>query len=163
MLKSKTSRLLRLIMVMTFATILFKCVIFIGIVPSESMENTISKGSIIICNRLISTDNLKRNDIVVFKNKSGKFLIKRIIAIEGDKLVIEKDRVILNSKTLNEDFVKGKTLVKTGRMIYNIPKKAYFVMGDNREHSLDSRESGGRYLVSNAIIAKYITGFKVKN
>ena len=97
--------------VMATAFLLFRFVLFIGYVPTESMEPTIHKGSFIIGSRIFG--ELEVGDIVVFRHE-GKLLVKRIAAGGGDTVMH-----------------KGKELV--------VPKGFFYVVGDNRDVSWDSR------------------------
>lgn len=91
--------------------LLLRYFFFVGYVPSESMEPTIQKGSFIIGTRFMN--DLKKGDVVVFKWQE-QLVVKRIVAMPGEK--------IMHS---------GK--------IKSIPADCYYVLGDNREKSWDSR------------------------
>ena len=106
----------------------FKYFLFIGYVPSESMEPTLKAGSYIIGSRIYG--ELKTGDIIIFEH-DGKMLVKRIAATEGE-------RITENGFT------------------YIVPKNSYFVMGDNRNNSLDARFWDNKFVAKNKIVAKVL-------
>lgn len=106
----------------------FKYVLFIGYVPSESMEPTLKAGSFIIGYRIYG--DLKIGDVIIFKH-NGKMLVKRIAA--GSE------------ETITEN---GAT--------YIVPPNSYFVMGDNRADSFDSRFWSQPFVKTSDIIAKLL-------
>lgn len=109
--------------------------------------------------------NLKTGDVVVFndkhgwltgKDKNSGHLIKRVIGKGGDKVEITPENVIVNGNILNEPYVKVNHTYQ--RLSVKVPKGKFFVMGDNREHSADSRShlgDGNRGMVdSDQIVGK---------
>ena len=106
--------------------LLFHTVLLVGVVPSSSMEPTIPEGSIILGNRLIGS--LGRGDIIVFRH-GGKILVKRIAAVGGDT-------VSLNDR--DGSFAVNQELATATRVL-TVPEGCFFVVGDNRQNSFDSR------------------------
>lgn len=117
-------------------------------VPTESMMPTISPGDHLIVNRLpYYYRNPVAGEIVVFE-KDSDHLIKRVIGVPGDIIDIVENVVYVNGKPLDESRYLGKemkTYLFAGADIdfpYLVPEEYYFVMGDNRLNSKDSRVFG---------------------
>ncbi len=117
-------------------------------IPSGNMKPTIMKGDYILCNHIYyQTHNPARGDIIIFeypRNERVNF-IKRIIGVPGDTITIKNNKVFVNDQRLEEPYalyshpeVKPKNPKKNFGPIV-IPKNEYFVMGDNRDSSNDSR------------------------
>ena len=87
---------------------------------------------------------IERGDVVVFRypRDPEKSYIKRVIALPGDRLRIEHGRVILNGKALREPYVPAMYQDTRSMAEIVVPDDAYFVMGDHRSISSDSREFG---------------------
>jgi len=92
----------------------------------------------------------QRDDVVVFKAPKNEDYdyIKRIIGLPGDQIRIEQGRVYVNGERLDESnylnkdvFTQNGYFAKTGETI-TVPADSYFVMGDNRSNSSDSRDWG---------------------
>ena len=106
--------------------LLFHTVLFVGIVPSSSMEPTIPEGSIILGTRVVGS--LGQGDIIVFRH-GGKTLVKRIVAVGGDT-------VSLNDQ---DGFFAVNQELATATRVLTVPEGCFFVVGDNRQNSFDSR------------------------
>lgn len=118
------------------------------IVKQTSMQDTLNPNDyIIMYRRAYSGDKEpKRGDIVIFKselqdeNGKNKLLIKRVIGLPGDKITINDGKVYINDKEYAESYLKdGYTTGSVNN--FKVPKGEYFVMGDNRVVSIDSRYS----------------------
>ncbi|MBE6160770.1 MAG: signal peptidase I [Firmicutes bacterium] len=104
-------------------------------VNGPSMDKTLKDGEIMILNKL---GTIKKGKIVVVDIGNEK-IIKRVIAEPGDSIYCKDGNVYVNDKVINEDYISTKTndFVK-----YYLRDDEYFVMGDNRSVSLDSRSFG---------------------
>ncbi|AGB40605.1 signal peptidase I [Halobacteroides halobius DSM 5150] len=109
-------------------------------IPSGSMRPTLQPGDRILVNKLIYRfRDPKRGEVIVFKypvNPNRKF-IKRVIGLPGDTIKIVDGRVYVNGKPLEEDYTLEKSY--TDYPAIKIPANNYFVLGDNRNNSKDSR------------------------
>lgn len=132
-------------------------------IPSGSMETTLMPGDRVFTNRfLYHFADVDRGDIVVFKApSSGDVLIKRAIGLPGQTISLQDGRVFIDGAPIPEPYVRRNA----GRPVptepfangrpwaliepYEIPPDSYFMMGDNRIDSGDSREFGpvGRDLI----------------
>lgn len=126
-------------------------------IPSESMENTIMTGDRIIGNRLAYKTGIpKRYDIIIFKypDDESVLYIKRIIGLPGDTVTILDGKVYINgsSEPLDDSFTPEIPLGDFGP--YTVPGNSYFVMGDNRNYSFDSRFWENTYVREDQILGK---------
>ena len=125
-------------------------------VDGTSMENTYHNNDILIGTRNPETIDYK--DIIVFKI-NNKTLIKRVIAKAGDTIDIdfETGKVMVNGEVIKEDYIKEPTHLKESLDFpLTVPNGCYFVMGDNRNHSLDSRDEKVGFIEEEKIICKII-------
>lgn len=136
-------------------------------VPTGSMENTIMAGDRILALRTSYWfDEPEAGDIAVFRypdDPSGNTLyVKRIIGEEGDVVQVQDGVVTVNGEVLTEHYIAETTLGSFGP--YIVPEDSYFMMGDNRNHSLDSRYWENKFVHEDEILGKvvlrYYKGFK---
>ena len=168
--KSILSMIKTTILAFLIAMVAVNSVIINAVIPSGSMENTIMTGDRVIGNRLfykISLGNTqiyhklcdpKRFDIIIFRypDDESVLYIKRIIGLPGEIVEIRNGEVYINNATtpLDDSFTAEKTQGDFGP--YVVPDNSYFVMGDNRNNSHDSRFWKNTYVQFDQIIGKAI-------
>jgi signal peptidase I len=128
------------------------------VIPSGSMENTLLIGDHLIMSRIgydagIPFTNMhvslwrnpQRQQIIIFKppfDRTAPDYVKRVIGLPGDTVDVHDGAVWINGKRLQENYTLGKTerVEPTDVALpFKVPPNCYFVMGDNRQNSYDSR------------------------
>lgn len=108
-------------------------------ISGDSMSPTLEHDEIVV---LLKTKEFKRGDLIGFYYQ-GKILLKRVIALPEDEVAIDADgHVYVNGELLEEPYVTDKVLGDCDlEFPYKVPGTSYFVLGDRRSNSVDSRNS----------------------
>ncbi len=120
----------------------------------SSMSSTLKEGDIVVA---VKTTDIKAGDIIAFNNGS-ELLVKRVIGTPGDRIEIGSDGTVsVNNSALLEPYVRNKTFGECDiEMPYTVPSGHFFVMGDNREISSDSRNTSVGCAPEEEIIGKIV-------
>jgi signal peptidase I len=114
-------------------------------VEGGSMEPGLEDQERIFINKLVYRfESIERGDIVVFRypRDTRKSFIKRVIGLPGDRIRIRSGQVFVNGQELSEPYVPSDYLDASSYDETVVPNNAYFVLGDHRSMSRDSREFG---------------------
>ncbi|MCR4962720.1 MAG: signal peptidase I [Firmicutes bacterium] len=129
-------------MALVIAIVLKMFIVDSRVVPSSSMYPTIEEQDRIVLNKLAYVGDRapQRGDIVVFKAPeeldSPYDLVKRVIGLPGEMLEVKDGAVYIDGEALQEGYVFEAPGYAYGPV--TVPENCYFMMGDNRNHSLDS-------------------------
>lgn len=128
------------LLIVVFAV--FRLAIGFSLVKGDSMEPTLESGNLVLYNRL--DKDYQRGDVVSVRVPAGEYYVKRVIAIEGDTVDLKDGKVYINGSLLEEPYAEGETYEEAGAVVYpyTLEENQVFVMGDNREVSMDSRAFG---------------------
>ena len=139
------------------AILLSNFVIVNANIPSESMVSTIMPGDRVIASRLhFAFGQPKRGDIVIFRYPDDEkvLFVKRLMGVPGDTLEIRDGILYINGAPQKEPYVRERMEGNFGP--YTVPKGKYFMMGDNRNNSRDSRFWNNKFVARDKILGKVI-------
>lgn len=124
-----------------------------------SMENTIMTGDRVIGNRFAySFSDPQRFDIIIFRypDDESQLFIKRIIGLPGETVEIRDGKIYLNGSDEPLGWYYRRNHGRIFRSVYNFSENSYFVMGDNRNDSKDSRYWTNTFVTKDEILGKAI-------
>lgn len=127
-------------------------------VDGKSMEATLMNEQQLIGEKIsYLVKNPKRNDVVVvqpYKDDKNNYYVKRVIGLPGETIKIVNGRLFINDKEIKEKYIKEPMMESTNYGPVELKKDEYFVMGDNRNYSIDSREKNIGPIPKDRFIAK---------
>ena len=146
-------------------TLLFTFVVRLMGVDGHSMVPTLQDGDRLLVLNSMLYDDYKYGDIVVLRKSSflSEPIVKRVIATEGQTVDIDfsTGSVYVDGVLLKEDYINELTFTEEGTEFpLTVPEGSIFVMGDNRNHSNDSRDSrlgtvDSRYVIGKAVVLAF--------
>lgn len=125
-----------------------------SIVEGESMDPTLEDGERVIVNKLLYIlDEPDRGEVIIIQRPTKNY-VKRVIGLPGETIELKGNHLIINGEEHSQPFLSEEAQYKTGNFgPINIPEDSYFVMGDNRAISKDSRNGLG-FILKEEIIGR---------
>lgn len=130
------------IVALIIAIVVFRYFIGVSFVSGDSMELNLMDGDCVVYLRQVP--KYERGDIVSVWVPSGHYYVKRVVAVENDVIDIRDGEIYINDELIEEEYVIGQTdkQLKAVLYPYTVREGNVFVLGDNREKSMDSRTFG---------------------
>ncbi|MCD6109619.1 signal peptidase I [bacterium] len=139
-------------------------------ISGESMEPLLNNSDIIMFESFAyMVDSPKRKDVVVFygTDEPDKIFVKRIIGLPGETVLLKEGKVFIIDKDGNKHQLKEDYLTKSNKEYslrqidgtsYKVPEGKYFMLGDNRNNSFDSRTWHDPFIPKENLVGKYYFG-----
>ncbi|MBR7797352.1 MAG: signal peptidase I [Bacillota bacterium] len=156
MKKIKYRKVIPLVLLGIIVAMVFRSVIFASyVVDGESMQPTLNDGNLLMVNKVVyDLTDVDRFDVIVFHANKQEDYVKRVIGVPGDEIKYKDDNLYINGKYVEERFLSEFVQASNGKPYTEnftleeitgkteVPEGKLFVMGDNRDNSLDSRSFG---------------------
>lgn len=122
-------------------------------VRSHSMAPTLADGSLVLTRRLGRAARLRRGELVIVDSRElGEPLVKRIIGLPGEAVALKEGRVRIDGRALLEPYASPSVFTDS----YRVPPGHYFLLGDNRDASSDSRTWRNPYVPRESIVGRIV-------
>lgn len=129
------------------------------VVEGASMQPTLHNEDHLFVNKIaLHLSEVERGDVIIIKKENDpKYYVKRVVGLNGDKIEIKDGILNVNRKPIKEDYLKKELKDEYNQYLHydqvTVPDNSYFVMGDNRLNSKDSR-NGLDYIKDSEIVGK---------
>mgnify|MGYP002656815003 CR=1 FL=1 len=150
------------VIAVVFALVFSNFIIINAEVPSGSMRDTIWEGDRLFGFRLAyKFSEPKRGDIIIFKfpDDETQNYVKRVIGLPNDIVQIKNGRVYINGEELDDPYIKDYILDDGETYTFIVPEDSYFMLGDNRNNSKDSRYWVNTFVKKEKIVAKVVVRY----
>lgn len=157
------SVLVELVVVVLAIFLITQFFISISYVSGDSMNPAFYDGDRVMIQRF-AKGSIEKGDVIVFETKNDEKLIKRVIATAGDTVDISKNQggLYVNGEAVEEDYIYTVTAISDEETSYpvTVGEDCYFVLGDNRTNSKDSRDSEIGLVQKENIVGKVILSIR---
>jgi len=145
------------VIILSFICALFivNCVIVNAVIPTGSMERTIMPGDRVIAPRWTYIfSEPQRGDIVIFRfpDDESQLFVKRIIGLPGETVEIIQGLVLIDDYEIYEPYISSNNYLSHGP--FTVEPDSFFMLGDNRASSLDSREWENTFVTKDQILGR---------
>ena len=141
--------------------LIFHTVLCLAYIPSGSMIDTIPENSLVLASRVHGQKQFERGDIVIFEAKNHTtaertdnvaYYAKRIVGLPNDTIEVIGGTTYINGEPYDEAEYLYEPVEDKDYGPYHVPEGCYFMMGDNRNHSFDSRIWDNPYVKQEEIL-----------
>lgn len=153
--------IIKTVLIGIIISVVILCFFRFSIVNGQSMEPSLYNNEKLLLSKTAYTfSNPKRGDIVVAKpaNLNVDYIIKRVIGIPGDTIEIKDNVIYVNDTALEEEYIK-ENMLTADITKFTLASDEYFLCGDNRNNSLDSRSEILGPITEDEIFGKIIINF----